>query len=696
MQTFFKTPRRAAHTVRTVRAALLTASLLVPAAALARPMTAEDVAKLEAVGAVAVSPDGSRVAYTTASLPDVTAGEKDGTTTQELKMAFGPDNARSFLPDDISPSNVKFSPDGRMVSFVWAKDEEDRAVWGIPVDGGAQRKLAEVDGANVLSHEWSPDSGSIYMLAGAAEDEQREEEADAGFVSIVYEEEFRFNRLFRASVGSDVDADPVRIDVPGYVSAVRIAPGGQTAVIDSAPTPVIDDSYTQKRSHVLDLATGTVRTTFETPGKLEDVEISPDGSQVSMIAGVDMNDPAATTLHLGSISDGSYRALNAGAAEAAVDAEWLADGRLAAIIHVGADAMLRIYNADGSVAETVDPGELIPTGMARGGNRLMVWANSPSHPTELYEYANGTFTRWTNHNAWLSDIDMGTQRTVTYTATDGQQVEGILIEPVGGPARGGSPTIMMVHGGPEAHYSNGWLTAYSMPGQMAAGEGYAVFHPNYRGSTGYGVDYAKQHQGNYTDPEFRDIVDAKKHLVAEGITDPDRTGITGGSYGGYASAWGATHYSDEYAAAVMFVGISNQTSKFGTGDIPFEMYNVHSRAWPWDDWQKMLEVSPIYYTDRAKTPLLIMHGLEDTRVDPGQSYELYRFVKIRNPDTPLRMVLYPGEGHGNRKASSRYDYNKRMLRWFDTYLKTGDRDAEMPASRPLLNLGGEDEAGSED
>ncbi len=316
----------------------------------------------------------------------------------------------------------------------------------------------------------------------------------------------------------------------------------------------------------------------------------------------------------------------------------------------------------------------------------MVWANSPAHPTELFEYANGAFTRWTNHNPWLSEIDMGTQRTLTYTATDGQQVEGILIEPVGGAPAGGAPTIMMVHGGPEAHYSNGWLTAYSMPGQMAAGEGYAVFHPNYRGSTGYGVDYAKQHQGRLYRARNSAISSMRKSTSSsEGITDPDRTGITGGSYGGYASAWGATHYSDEYAAAVMFVGISDQISKFGTGDIPFEMYNVHSRAWPWDDWQKMLEVSPIYYTDRAKTPLLIMHGAEDTRVDPSQSYELYRFIKIRNPDTPVRMVLYPGEGHGNRKASSRYDYNKRMLRWFDTYLKTGDRTAEVPDSRPVLH-----------
>ena len=100
----------------------------------------------------------------------------------------------------------------------------------------------------------------------------------------------------------------------------------------------------------------------------------------------------------------------------------------------------------------------------------------------------------------------------------------------------------------------------------------------------------------------------------------------------------------------------------------------------------MLEVSPIYHVDKAETPILIMHGDSDTRVSPSQSYELYRNIKVRKPDTPVRLVLYPGEGHGNRQAAARYDYNLRMMQWFDTYLKTGDRDADMPAPRPELKI----------
>ena len=680
-----------------ITAATLLASVSIAATAQARPMTPEDVAKIESVASVAISPDGTRIAYEAGGLPDVTAGEDNGGFRATLSIATAPGVAREFLPEDIDPGDVAFSPDGRWVTFTWSKGDEDAAVWGIPVDGGTYVKIAAVKDAGVSDYRISPDGSTVYMLVGGAKNKQRETQRKAGFNARVYEEEFRPARLFAATLSADgeIDARPREIAMPGFVSAFDLAPDGSFGIVKTAPTPLVDDSYTAMRVNIIDLGTGAVRAVVATPGKLGDVEISPDGRQLSMIAGVDMNDPADTTLHLVDTATGAYRALNAGAAEAAVDAEWLADGRLAAVVHVGVQSRLRIYNADGTVAEEHDPGALILTSVESGGDRLAVTANAPQHPTELFVWNAGSFERWTTHNPWLADITFGQQRAYTYTATDGQQVEGVLILPVGGVPAGGAPTIMNVHGGPEAHDSNGWQTAYSKPGHVAAGQGYAVFLPNYRGSTGYGVDFAKQHQGRYTDPEFRDIVDAKYALAADGITDPARTGITGGSYGGYASAWGATYYASEYAASVMFVGISDQISKFGTTDIPYEMHNVHSRAWPWDNWQKMLEVSPIYYTDRATTPLLIMHGEDDTRVDPSQSMELYRFIKVRQPDTPVRLVFYPGEGHGNRLAASRYDYNLRMMEWFDTYLKTGDRDAAMPAPRPQLAEGAKGAAPAE-
>lgn len=655
----------------------LSAATLLAAPALARPMTPEDVARIAAVGDFAVSPDGTRIAYGVNRLPDVLGGEDNGTAETVLHLAAAPMSGTPYLPEGMEASDIRFSPDGRMLSFLHTPDGDDAhaAVYGIPVGGGSHRQLAAVADADIRAYAWAPDGQTLYLLAAAAPDETRDAESEAGFNAVVYEEEQRFNRLFAAAPGAE--AEPRAIAVPGHVTDMRIAPDGRWAAVASAPSTLIDDSYTANRVHILDLADGEVRTVVETLGKIGDFEISPDGQTLSLVAGVDANDPAATTVHFVDAQSGDFRALNAGAAEAIVDTEWLADGRLATIVHVGAQSELRYYDAAGAVAGRVDPGALILRSIEAEGGRIAVQADSPRHPRELFALDGAGFTRWTNSNRWLEDIDFGTQRTLTYAARDGQQVEGILIEPVGGAPAGGAPTIMMIHGGPEAHYSNGWLTAYSMPGQVGAGRGYAVFHPNYRGSTAYGTAFSKQHQGNYTDPEFADIVDAIAPLAEAGVTDAERVGITGGSYGGYATAWGATALSEHFAAGVMFVGISNQISKFGTTDIPQEMYNVHSRQWPWEDWQGMLEVSPIYYAGQARTPLLILHGEDDTRVDPSQSYELYRNIKLRT-DTPVRMVLYPGEGHGNQRAAARYDYNRRMIRWMDHYLMGEGGDPPPP------------------
>lgn len=661
--------------------------LLAPLPAMARPMTPEDVARIEAVGQIAVSPDGQRVAYTTTRLPDITRKQDDGRARQQLKLAWSAEHGRDYLPADMNVSAVRFSPDGKTISFIWQQKDSKEAVWGIPVDGGGHRKLAEIAESNVLDYRWSPDGTMIYLLAEAETNAARENEKKAGFNAIVVGEEPRFNRMFAAHVGKKPDTQPRFIPVPGHVSVFEIAPDGREAIVQSAPTPEIDDSYTNKRVQFIDLASGKVRRVVETPGKIDDMEVSPDGRTLALIAATDANDPAPTTLYLVDTATAAFKPLNLGAAEAAVDAEYLPDGRLAAVIHNGVRSLVRFYDQSGQAGQEIGTGNLVATRLEAAGGRLAVRASSASHPAELFVLDGNDLRRWTNHNPWLAQVDLGQQRPLTYTARDGQRIEGVLIEPVGGVKRGGAPTILDVHGGPEAHESNGWVTDYSSPGQVAAGRGYAVFLPNYRGSTAYGTAFSKQHQGDYAGKEFNDLVDARKALIDLGITDPAKVGITGGSYGGYATAWAATALSENFAAGVMFVGVSDLISKFGTTEIPREMYLVHSRKWPWEDWQNMLERSPIYHTGKAKTPLLILHGLDDTRVDPSQSLELYQTIRLRT-NTPVRLVLYPGEGHGNRKAAARYDYNLRMMEWFDRYLKgVGAKDGKtLPAPRPELQL----------
>jgi len=328
----------------------------------------------------------------------------------------------------------------------------------------------------------------------------------------------------------------------------------------------------------------------------------------------------------------------------------------------------------------VGPGGVILGGLtlSRDGQSAAFVGQTPLHPDEVFAMSHGQKEprRLTDSNPWLADIRLAPQEVVRFQARDGLELEGPLIRPLDEEQGRRYPLILNVHGGPEAHFSNGWLTRYAGPGQVAAARGFAVFNPNYRGSTGRGVAFSKMGQADAAGKEFDDLVDAVDHLVAAGLVDKERVGVTGGSYGGYASAWCATHYSDRFAAAVMFAGVSDIISKTGTTDIPQEEYLVHARRRPWEDWQQALERSPVYHAAKARTPILILHGKDDPRVHPAQSLELHRFLKSLN-QAPVRLVLYPGEGHGNRKAAGRLDYNLRMMQWLEHYL-TGPGGAPPP------------------
>ena len=180
--------------------------------------------------------------------------------------------------------------------------------------------------------------------------------------------------------------------------------------------------------------------------------------------------------------------------------------------------------------------------------------------------------------------------------------------------------------------------------------------------------FSKLDHGDFAGKEFDDLVDGVDHLVSVGLVDKAKVGVTGGSYGGYATAWCSTYHTQHFAAGVMFVGISDCVSKVGTTDISEEMMLVHLRKRLWDDWNFFLERSPIRHVEKAQTPLLILHGKEDPRVHTSQSLELYRHLKVLG-QTPVRLVLYPGEGHGNRRAASRFDYTLRMMQWLEHYLQ---------------------------
>jgi dipeptidyl aminopeptidase/acylaminoacyl peptidase len=654
--------------MHTIGAFILTAFCLVSPAQAEDYLSLEEVVGLNRVISVAMSPAGDRIAYLK-SVPRELYVDADGPAYVELHIVDLEGNSTPYVTGDIEITAYAWAPDGESIFFVAKRDTEAEfnSLFRISVAGGeAETVFSHV--SDIIGVFPSPEGESIAFTAADALPDKTTQLVEKGFKALVFEESVPEIHVWLL----DLDTlETARHDLPGSVHHFDWSDDGSRYAVGLAPDPLVDSSYTSQDIHVVDAATGEVLNQVGSVGKLGHFEISPDGERIAYIGSVDEHDPQNGRLYVTSVSGGERRDLvpnymghvNAFTWIDDVSVRWAGARGVYTEVHTANTGSTR------EVGEAIDEGViLLAMDAGAGQEAFAAVAESPEHPPEVFYVRDDEKpVRLTDSNPVLAARTAVRQEVITYEARDGLDLQAILIHPAE-KEPGGNPAVFLVHGGPESHVANGWISSYSRPAHALAREGYLVALPNYRGSTGRGVEFSKLGQNDYADAEFNDIVDLKRHLVEEGLIDGERVGISGGSYGGYATMWSASALSDEYAAAVAFVGISNQISKFGTTDIPVEMYLVHSRVWPWEDWMRLLERSPVFHADKTKTPLLIMHGDSDPRVHPQQSLEMYRNVKLRT-DTPVRLVYYPDEGHGNRATAAQYDYGLRFIRWMNHYLK---------------------------
>lgn len=643
------------------------------------------VAELRAVTGAWASPDGRWVAFTRA-VPRRPGVDDDGDPWTELWLLTVADGTeRPFITGKVNLAQVQWTPDSRHLAFVAKRgDDKVRSLYFIPVDGGEARQALSLKG-DIEAYSLASDGRRVALLSAGPEPETRKKLREKGFKQEIFEEDWRPSQVWVGRAFDPAAAPAAPIAVTGSVRSVRWSPVDDRLALSVTPTPSVDDGLMRQQVVIVDGAStnGTVLGRVEHAGKLEEIAWSPDGRHLALIAGEDLHDPSAGRLLVAASTGGAVRDLLPGLLADVQQVVWVDATRLRVVVAQGVlTSLLEVSVGGGPVRTLHGPAHPVVTGLSlsQDGRLMALVASTPRHPNEVFTATAdepSPLRRRTDSNPWLNDLSFARQEVVRHRARDGLELEGILIRPLEEKPGERYPLILTVHGGPESHVSDGWLTSYSLPGQVAAARGFAVFYPNYRGSTGRGVAFSKLGQADAAGKEFDDLVDAVDHLIETGLVDRARVGVTGGSYGGYATAWCSTRYSERFAAGVMFVGISDKISKVGTTDIADEEYLVHGRKRPWEAWQFLLERSPIYHAGNSRTPLLILHGADDPRVHPSQSKEMYRHMKLRS-QAPVRLVFYPGEGHGNRKAAARYDYHLRMLQWFGQYLQgTG---GPMPAS----------------
>jgi len=348
------------------------------------------------------------------------------------------------------------------------------------------------------------------------------------------------------------------------------------------------------------------------------------------------------------------------------DIEKLADGRLALNWNAAGQSEITWFELD---SRTMTPGPALPAELAgsltasHDGTQLLITLSGSVVPTDVWRLdpAPGEFTRIsdTPHEG----VDLATlvrPELRTFTAHDGLELTGWLYRPPGQTEPG--PMVLSFHGGPEGQERPGFRGTY----QALLSRGIAVFGPNVRGSDGFGKTFVNLDNGALRANGVRDIESTVNYVVEQGLADPDRIGIMGGSYGGYMVMAGLTEFPDLFAAGADLYGIVNFETFFANTEPWMAAVSTVEYGDPVTEKELLQQLSPIHKLDRVTAPTIVLHGANDTNVPVVEAEQVVE--NLRSRDVPVRYVLFPDEGHGWRKVQNRITSDVEIVRWFEAHL----------------------------
>jgi dipeptidyl aminopeptidase/acylaminoacyl peptidase len=307
----------------------------------------------------------------------------------------------------------------------------------------------------------------------------------------------------------------------------------------------------------------------------------------------------------------------------------------------------------------------------RAEDKFIVAAANDRTPGARYVYdaKADSLTRLAEINPKIPAEAMAPMQPIRYTSRDGLAIHGYLTLPVGRDPKN-LACIVNPHGGPWAR--DGW--GYNPEVQFLANRGFCVLQMNFRGSTGYGRRFWEASFGQWGRAMQDDITDGVQWLIGQGIADPKRVGIYGGSYGGYATLAGIAFTPELYAAAVDYVGVSNLFTFMNTIPPywrPFLPQFYDMVGHPERDKERLAATSPALHADRIRTPLLIAQGARDPRVNKAESDQVVEALRRRGVE--VQYIVKDNEGHGFQNEENRFEFYGAMEAFFVRHLKPDNK-----------------------
>jgi dipeptidyl aminopeptidase/acylaminoacyl peptidase len=662
----------------------------------AHPFRVEDMQHLSRVGSPRISPDGKWVAFTV-TRSDI---EKNRSVTNIWRIpAAGGDPQQLTFGEEGTNGDVRWSPDGDYLYFISTRVDNKPQIFRLPANGGEAKQLTKFP-TGVDAYVLSPDGKTIAATASAfpsctdmACNEKMAKARTNNPVKARVITEIPFRRwdtwvdgmrnhifLLPAAGGEPKDVTPGDVDSPIWTEdgtqEVAFSPDSReicfSRFVENEALTGNSDLFVMPASGGLPKAITTNKSTDSTP------LYSPDGRYIAYSATLrPMQESDLTRLFLYDRTTGEHKNIFEATDRSVSSYVWAPDSKSLYVTFEdrGQETLARLDIDTLKVTQLEAEGTSGEADVSRDGTFLAFTRMDLSHPAEVFRLNLGAAATsavpLTRMNAeGLQDIEFGEASSFTFRGWKGENVDAWQVKPPGFDANKKYPLLLLMHGGPENSWGN--LFHYRWNAQVFAAAGYVVIMPNFHGSSGFGLKFMDTIKGQWGGAPYEDQMKAVDTALTWPYIDATRLAAAGASYGGYMANWMEGH-TDRFRTIVSHDGLYDLvTSLYASDFLVGSQQEFKGTAW--ENQEALITQAPSTFAKNFKTPMLIIHGEHDYRVDLSQGLAMFQVLQGKH--VPSKLLVFEEENHWVLKPGDSLFWYHNVLDWLNEWVKPDRADYE--------------------